>query len=103
MALSLTGINGSVALNGQTVTVKTIEDGGPARATAVRVGSVKGAAVWTGRIGGQFSLHYGSADGGADRFLSVRFKATDKEWWDAMAAAVMDVVRGTERAKKATT
>lgn len=94
---SLTGLDGSVAIDGQTITVKRDSGGGNEKPTVVVAKSVKGAAVWTGVLTGQFSVHYspGSTQGAEsppDKFLSVQFKAADKEWWDAMASAVMKVV-----------
>jgi hypothetical protein len=98
----LTGLTGSVTLDGGTITVKTDSGKGAAKPVVLAVDSIKGAAVWTGVLGGQFSVHYsaGTARGAAApvEFLSVPFKAADKEWWDAMAAAVMGAVRRTRSA-----
>jgi len=93
--LSLIGLDGSVAIEGRTITVK--RDSGQ-KPVVLSADSVLGAAVWTGALEGQFSVHYRPAssaggDPASVEYVSVRFAAADKDWWDAMASTVMGVVR----------
>ena len=105
---SLSGLDGSVAINGRTVTVKS-----ESAAKVLTAESIRGAAVWTGVLTGQFSIHYvaaphtaqgkesgaGAGPGAATRvttsveYVSVQFKAADKGFWDAMATAIMATAR----------
>ena len=105
---SLSGLDGSVAINGRTVTVKY-----ESAAKVLTAESIRGAAVWTGVLTGQFSIHYvaaphtaqgkesgaGAGPGAATRvttsveYVSVQFKAADKGFWDAMATAIMATAR----------
>jgi hypothetical protein len=94
---SLTGLDGSVAVDGRTITVKRDSGEGSGKPIVLAAESVRGAAVWTGVLTGQFSVHYSpGSPRGVDapplEFLSVQFKAADKEWWDAMASAVIGAV-----------
>ena len=91
---SLTGLDGTVSVVGRTITVKRPSG----ETTVLAAESIVGAAVWTGVVSAaQFSLHYrrgpaAGIDATPAEFLSVRFRAGEKEWWDAMASAVMAVV-----------
>lgn len=106
---SLSGLDGSVTINGRTVTVKR-----ESVAKVLAVESIRGAAVWTGVLTGQFSVHYvpvpraardgetgvGTGAGVGTRvaassveYISVQFKAADKDFWDAMASAIMTAAR----------
>jgi len=96
----LTGLNGSVAIDGRTVTVTRHSGSGKAseKPTTLAAESIKGVSVWTGVTGGLFSVDCstGASPGTSSppaEFLSVQFNAGHKEWWDAMAAAIMGVVR----------
>ncbi len=109
---SLSGLDGSVAINGRTVTVKN-----ESATKVLTAESIRGAAVWTGVLTGQFSIHYvaaphtaqgkesgagarvGAGAGAATRvtasveYVSVQFKAADKGFWDAMATTIMATAR----------
>jgi hypothetical protein len=92
--LSLIGLDGSVAVDGKTITVKRGSGKGSEKPIVLTAESIMGAAVWTGVLTGQFSLHYNpgsptGVDSPPTQFLSVRFKPADKEWWDAMASTVI--------------
>lgn len=94
---SLAGLDGSVAIDGRTITVKRDSGEGSKKPIVLPADSVKGAAVWTGVLTGQFSVHYSpgsrrGVDSSPLEFLSVQFKPADKEWWDAMASAIMRAV-----------
>lgn len=98
--LSLIGLDGSVAIEGRTVTVKRDSGKKGQKPIVLSADSVLGAAVWTGALEGQFSVHYryrpASSAGGdpaSVEYVSVRFAPADKDWWDAMASTVMGVVR----------
>lgn len=101
---SLTGLNGSIAVDGRTVTVKPESTGGRAgRPVVLTADSIEGAVVWTGVSESRFSLQYSTGPGrGSDprpaEFLWIRFTASDKEWWDAMASAVMKLARRSRHA-----
>lgn len=101
--LSLAGLDGSVAIDGRTITVKRGSGEGSKKPIVLAAESVRGAAVWTGVLTGQFSVHYSpNSRRGVDpplEFLSIQFKPADKEWWDAMASAVM---RAASRANPST-
>jgi hypothetical protein len=103
--LSLKGLDGSVAIDEGVVRVTCDSGTTPGKPIALAAASIKGAAVWTGVLGGQFSVHYRpaaakSADASSDAFLSVTFRAADKEWWDAMASTIMAAVRRAEAAER---
>lgn len=95
---TLVGVDASVTVDGRTVTIKRASAGGDEQPITLTADSINGAAVWTGLLTGQFSVHYrdGSA---ANTFQSVQFRVADKEWWDAMASAVMDVVGRSTRGR----
>jgi hypothetical protein len=100
--LSLIGLDGSVAVDGRTITVKRDSGKGSAKPIVLAAESIMGAAVWTGVLTGQFSLHYTPAsprgvDSPPTEFLSVQFKPADKEWWDAMASAVIGAASRSSR------
>lgn len=100
---SLTGLNGSIAVDGRTVTVKHDAAGGRGNPVVLTVDAIDGAVVWTGLGESRFSLQYttGRDRGNEPRpaeFLWIRFAAADKEWWDAMASAVMKAARRTRAA-----
>jgi hypothetical protein len=94
---SLTGLDGSVTIDGRIITVKRDSGKGSERPVVLAAESIMGAAVWTGVLTGQFSVHYGAGSprgvgSPPSEFLSVQFKPADKEWWDAMASAIIKVV-----------
>lgn len=90
---ALAGLDATVAVDGRTVTIKRTSEKG-ARSITVPAESIQGAAVWTGLRTGQFSVHY--SDKSHDvTYQSVRFKTADKEWWDAMATAILAAVART--------
>jgi hypothetical protein len=100
--LSLIGLDGSVTVDGRTVTVKRDSGKGSAKPIVLTAESIMGAAVWTGVLTGQFSVHYNpgsprGVDSPPTEFLSVRFKPADKEWWDAMASTVIAVAGRAHR------
>jgi len=98
---SLTGLNGSVTVDGRTVTVKPgTSREGDGEATVLKADTIEGAVVWVGVGEGRFSVQYNlgpdrrtDSRGGAPEFLWIRFRLADKEWWDAMASAVMKAAR----------
>lgn len=107
---NLSGLDGSVTINGRTVTVKH-----DSATQALPAESIRGAAVWTGVLTGQFSVHYvaapraargketaaGTGAGTRVEYVSVQFKAADKGFWDAMASAVMTAARAAASATTA--
>ena len=107
---SLSGLDGSVAINGRTVTVKH-----ESVSKVLAAESIRGTAVWTGVLTGQFSVHYvaapraargketaaGAGTGTRVEYVSVQFKAADKDFWDAMAAAIMTAARAAASAAAA--
>ena len=107
---NLSGLDGSVTINGRTVTVKH-----DSATQTLPAESIRGAAVWTGVLTGQFSVHYvaapraargketaaGAGTGTRVEYVSVQFKAADKGFWDAMASAVMTAARAAASATTA--
>ena len=104
--VSLTGLNGSITVDGRTVTIKRNAAASGQRGgtlTVLNADSIEAAVVWTGVGEGRFSLQYTAggeraSNPRAAEFLWIRFKPADKEWWDAMASAVMRAARRSSRA-----
>ena len=97
----LTGLNGSVEIDDRTVIVKSRSGGESKPPVVLAAGSVLGVAVWTKVGEGAFSIRYlpvtlPNTDARPAEVLSVRFRAPAKEMWDAMASAIMEVVRGSQ-------
>lgn len=97
---NLTGLNGSVKVDGQTVTVKSEELG--AKPVVMAADSIGGVFVWTGVGAGQFAVQFKRSGRGndsvANEFAWIRFNSAHKEWWDAMASAIMNAVHASGRA-----
>ena len=88
---SLAGVDATVSVDGKTVTIKYKSAGKAEQPITLTADKILGAAVWTGLLTGQFSVHY--TDGSAtNQYRSVEFRVADKEWWDAMASAVIKAV-----------
>ena len=96
---SLNGLNGSIKVDGRSVTVTPDSTGARGgKPVVLSASTIEGAVVWTGVDESRFSLQYstGPDHGSGTRpaeFLWIRFAASDKEWWDAMASAVMKLAR----------
>ncbi len=106
MGLKLTGHDGSVAIDGQTITVTHDlgeQSGGP---IVLDARSISGVTVHLEPTQGQFTLHYlpvssPEADAPPAEMLTVRFGVGAKEWWDAMASTVMAAVRRSRASQAA--
>lgn len=95
---SLAGLNGSIKVDGRTITVKHDAGHGGGKPIVLTADAIDGAVVWTGLSESRFSLQYSTVrehrnDPRPAEFLWIRFAAADKEWWDAMASAVMKAAR----------
>jgi hypothetical protein len=100
--LNLIGIDGSVKLDGSTVTVKSSGDGG--ETVVLAAASVTGTSVRTGLLTNRFSVYFrpgtarftGSshgADSESSECLVVTFRTGAKELWDAMSSMIMEAAR----------
>lgn len=98
MGFKLTGGDGSVAIDGQVITVtrKFGEQAGKPILLAAQ--SISGVTVHLEPAQGRFTLHYlpdssPDADAPPAELLTIQFAVGAKEWWDAMATSIMSAVR----------
>jgi hypothetical protein len=100
--LNLIGIDGSVKLDGNAITVKKSADG--AETVVLTAASITGTSVRIGLLANQFSVHYrpgtarfaGSGQGsgsGPGECLTVGFRIGAKELWDALSSMIMEAAR----------
>ena len=97
----LTGLNGSVEIDDRTIIVKSRSGGESKTPVVLAAASVLGVAVWTKVGEGAFNIRYlppvlPNTDAQPAEILSIRFRAPAKEMWDAMASAIMEVVRSSQ-------
>lgn len=97
---SLAGLDGLITVDGRTVTLKPdlAAPGGKAEAIVVPADSIRAAVIWTGLSESRFGVQYShgsdqKAGASALELMWVRFNNSEKEWWDAMASAVMKAAR----------
>ena len=102
----LTGINGSVEIDDRIIIVRSGSGEEGKTPVVLAAGSIQNVAVWTKVSEGEFSIKYlpaalPNADERPAEILTVRFRAPAKEWWDAMASAIMAAVRKSQPATAA--
>ncbi|MBR7835057.1 hypothetical protein KDL01_17410 [Actinospica durhamensis] len=108
MGFKLTGHDGSVAIDGQTITVTHDLGEQSASPIVLDAKSISGVTVHLEPTQGQFTIHYlpdssPEDDAPPAELLTIRFGAGAKEWWDAMTSSVMVAVRKARAAQTTAT